>query len=1040
MQTTAQSYLDSIWRLLNSSAAREESYYEYLAVFLRRAFEHLGRPVEVIVLPRATVGGYPDLRVSASVSKAVGHIETKGPRGVNLDAIEYSEQLARYRGTFQNLILTDFLEFRLYRSGERVRTASLCRPASDTPLVPTPESISSTLELLDAFASFAVPEILTPSTLATELAKLTRFLREEIHTHLQAAQRLDAPLEQPDNLLGLYAEFRDYLLSGMSTEQFVDLYAQTVTYGLFAARVFYRGHFTRASAFLHLPPTIGILRELFRFSLWGAEMPSSLRYVVDDICAVLDAANVHSITGWVGGDSETADPIYYFYETFLQAYDPEERAQRGVYYTPPSLVSYIVTSVNEILKNVFSMTHGLASEHVTLLDPAAGTLTFLAKAADLALDEFIAAFGTGGSAAFASSHILKDFYAFELQVAPYVIGHLKLPLLLQRRTGLRLRFDQRPQFFLTNTLEVADTRQSTFPGLASLSAESYKANIIKNRQRILAIVGNPPYFARSWNNAPWITQLIQTYYQVDGQKIDEVNTKWLRDDYVKFIRFAQWKIEQVGEGVLGFVTNHGFLDNPTFRGMRKALLDSFDQLYVLDLHGYYKEKPPAGLKDDNVFDILRGVSISLFIKKPGLQRGSWHSELWGDRPSKLEWLSQHSLSTTQWQQMEPRAPLYLLKPLDADLESRYMSFPSLPDIFPTKNVGIVSSRDALVVSPSKEELCKRLSLLRDVHVSDDRIRRDFAVKDSDRWKLSDARSRLRADDTEMPAVIPICYRPFDFQWILYEDYMLERSRRALMGNMLRGTNLGLLSARGNKSERMDHAFCTRLVTEAKCGESTTQSYLFPLYLYRSDPIGGLFAGQSTEAPEPNLAPVFLATLQRYYGRRPSPEEILGHAYAILYSPTYRATYTPWLKRLFPRIPFPTVPELFDASSQLGQRLVELHTLESPEVDTPTVTLVGDGLPQVDKVNWDGPSCTLHISNTHRFLPVPQEVWEYRIGGYRVLSRWLEARRGRALGLSDIRHFCRTATALRITIDLEEDLDASFNNLCADTIPFESAPE
>jgi predicted helicase len=520
------------------------------------------------------------------------------------------------------------------------------------------EKESEFVELLQKFFLFSLPKVYDAKTLAAELAKRTRFLKDEIVIH----QLEEEESTKKGHILGFYEAFRQYLIRGLSKEEFADLYSQTITYGLFVARTRSENSFNRKLAYDNIPHTIGILRDVFNFISFE-DLPPQMEWIVDDISEVLAVTDVKHILHQYFHEGKGRDPIVHFYETFLAEYDPKMRETRGVYYTPEPVVSYIVRCLHKILTEHFNRQDGFASATVTVLDPAAGTLTFLADASKLAVEEFISKYGEGGKENLIREHILKHFYAFELMMAPYAVGHLKMSFFLEE-LGYKLLKDDRFKLYLTNTLEMEELAQTELPGMVSLSEESHSAGKVKKEQPILVILGNPPYSGMSANKGRWIDDLLKKgytradgskdggYYQVDGKPLGEKNPKWLQDDYVKFIRFAQWKIDQAGEGVLGFITNHSYLDNPTFRGMRQSLMSSFDEIHILDLHGntLKKEKCPDGSKDENVFDIKQGVAIALFIKKKGnppispLEKGGkegfdskvYHSEIWGLRERKYD--------------------------------------------------------------------------------------------------------------------------------------------------------------------------------------------------------------------------------------------------------------------------------------------------------------------------------------------------------------------------------------------------------------------
>jgi hypothetical protein len=558
-------YFKELTAVARQGDAREESFYPALARMLEQAAQVTGRNhVRVTTQPAPTDAGNPDFRLWNGADRIIGYIEAKKPAEERLGIIEESEQIRRYRATFPNLMLTNFLEFRLYRDGKRVETVPAARPLVLNTLktVPPVEKPDELAALLDRFFSFALPKTFTAESLAVELAKRTRFLRDVLD------QQLRREKDAPGMLTGFFEAFQTYLIGSMSLEDFADLFAQTITYGLFAARTRAGENFSRRDAFDNIPHTIGVLRDLFRFISFG-DPPEQIAWCVDDIAEVLAVADAPGILDRYYHDGKGSDPIVHFYETFLAQYDPAERERRGVYYTPEPVVGYIVRSLHGILKSAFGRIDGLATDGVTLLDPAAGTMTFMARAAQQAVDEFETKYGSGGREDFIRRHIMGNFFAFELMMAPYAVGHLKMGFFLEE-LGHRLANDERMPFYLTNTLDTDELEESHLPGYSALAEESRLAGIIKKQTPILVILGNPPYSGISTNTGEWITRLIEDYKQVDGKHFGE-KKHWLQDDYVKFLRFAQWKIDQAGCGVVGMITNHSYLDNLTFRGMRQSL-------------------------------------------------------------------------------------------------------------------------------------------------------------------------------------------------------------------------------------------------------------------------------------------------------------------------------------------------------------------------------------------------------------------------------------------------------------------------------------
>jgi len=1028
-----KTYIKEVFKVSQRGDAREESYYTALASLMENFAQSINRrKTQVTVQPKKTEAGNPDFRIWDGKQHIVGYIEAKRPEEEDLDKIEESEQLKRYCSTFANVILTNFFEFRLYRNGELIDKVQIGRPliAKQLKLVPPVENKDKFFDLLNKFFSFLLPRTYTPRTLAEALASRTHYLREQVVLELGTKN---------GKLLGFYEAFQQYLIAGLTKEDFADMYAQTITYGLFAASTRCKDEFNRRLAFDNIPRTIGILRDVFRFV--SLEEPNEqLSWVIDDIVNVLAVADVKKLLHRYFIEGRGADPVVHFYETFLAQYDPQERELRGVYYTPEDVVSYIVRSLNVILKEHFEMSDGFASDSVTVLDPAAGTLTFLAEAARTAVNEFSVSYGTGGRKDLIKNHILKNFYAFELMMAPYAVGHLKMGFLLEE-LGYRLEEADRFNLYLTNTLELEELAQSTLPGMSSLSEESHAAGKVKKEQPILVILGNPPYSGhsanRSWKTEngkkvmTFIGRLIKDYYQVDGHPLDEKNPKWLQDDYVKFIRFAQWKIDEAGEGVLGFITNHSYLDNPTFRGMRQSLMNSFNHIYILDLHGNSKkkEKCPDGSKDENVFDIQQGVAIILAVKKSGLNRRISHSDAWGLREDKYTWLRKNDITTTKWKGLTPKSDFYFFIHRDEKLLARYQKYPKVTDIFPVNSVGVVTSRDKFVIDADKAKLKNRIRIFQNDDITDSSVKQAFDLKDKANWKVKDARRKVREQNNWERQIIPILYRPFDRQWIFYNDVVIERTRKDIMRHMMR-ENVGLCIGRAGQVVGLEKpwniVFCADCITDLNLfyrGGNVT----FPLYLYPAEDLYNNNQAK-TYKRQVNIEQGVFEVLQKEYGKSPKPKQIFYYIYAVLYSNIYRQKYAEFLKTDFPRVPFCADYDLFCAMGKLGKQLVELHLTKSANPDKPVAKFEGKGDNLVESVKYDVKKSLVFINNKQYFGPVSKDVWEYQIGGYQVMDKWLKDRKGKRLSLGDIKHYCRIATAIRETITVQKKIDEIYTNI------------
>ncbi|MFH1902944.1 MAG: type ISP restriction/modification enzyme [Candidatus Omnitrophota bacterium] len=1067
-------YLKQVFEVAKRGDATEVSFYSTLAEMLQNyAKANAKNKIQITTLPKQTEAGNPDFRIWDGKQQIVGYIEAKDPSIEDLDRIENTPQLKRYRDTFPNLILTNFFEFRLYRDGTLINKVQIGRPfiLRELNRIPPPEKEDEFKQLLEKFLVFSLPKISTAKSLAVELAKRTRFLKEEV----LALELKIHPSAVPDSvgedsgryayasgLEGFYEAFQKYLINGLTRQEFIDLYAQTITYGLFAARTRSGNTFNRKLAYDNIPHTIGILRDVFRFISLG-ELPQQMEWIIDDISEVLAATDVNKILHQYFHEGKGKDPIIHFYETFLAEYDPKTREKRGVYYTPEPVVSYIVRSIQQILKKDFGRKDGLANENVTVLDPAAGTLTFLAEAAKLAVEEYVHKYGEGGKGKFIKEHILKNYYAFELMMAPYAIGHLKMSFLLEE-LGYTLKGDDRFNLYLTNTLEMEELSQSNLPGMASLSEESRLAGKVKKEIPILVVMGNPPYSVSSANKSKFINgyfekkdgkdkkgkeRKLNIYVRgiLDDYKEDvkdETNISPLSDDYIKFIRFAQWKIDQAGVGVIGMITNNSYLSGLIHRGMRKKLMESFDKIYLLNLHGNSRigEKCPDNSKDENVFDIMQGVSIALFVKTPQItspprgegkgEGGVFYHDLYGLREQKYDFLKKGQVKTTKWTELQPTEPYYFFVEKDFTGQAQYDKFVSIPEIFKIYSSGVKTHRDHFVVGFTENEVKQKIrTFVSDL--PDDLIAQGLQLKNTRDWNLKNAREAAKGSNWNK-YIRSYSYRPFDIRQICYLPALLERGcdRLDLMQHFFQ-ENVGLVVSRQFSGHKFFTCFCTQTITDIS-SQPFAPFYVFPLYLY-PDVSDRKLPGHQESEKKPNLKPEFRESLTETFGHQPTPEEVFYYIYAVLYSNTYRLKYAEFLKIDFPRIPFTLDYRLFQKMGILGNQLIDLHLLKSPELDPPIAKFEGEGDFRVEKVRYEEKrdcradrarnDSRVYINKGQYFAGIPKEVWEYRVGGYQVCDKWLKDRKGRALSLEDIKHYCAIVTALQKTIEIQKEIDALY---------------
>ena len=1024
-------YLANLFKTFNKGDAREESYYKHLDSFLREFSEaKSSKKIDVTILPKKTEAGNPDFRVWDGRQKITGYIEAKD-LGVNLDHAEDSEQLKRYLNTFPNVILTNYTEFRLYRDGKKVDQISIARPFIIKKLSTTPpiENEGKFFELIERFLDFSLPKSFTAKTLAVELAKRTKFLKDEIVT-----EELKIGTE---SIHAFYEAFNQFLIAGITEEEFADLYSQTISYGLFAARLRAEKDFNRKLAFSYIPKSIGILRDIFKF-ISMEDLPQQMEIIIDDIAEVLSVADAKKILEHYYHEGKGSDPVLHFYETFLSVYDPATREKRGVYYTPEPVVSFIVRSLHQILKDKFNYADGLASKDVTLLDPAGGTLSFLAKAIEITVAEVKNKYGTGAVSAFIREYLLENYHAFELMMAPYAIGHMKMSFLLEE-LGYRMKDEERIKYYLTNTLEMKELDDSKLPGMSSLSHESHEAGKVKKDVPILVILGNPPYSGHSSNTGEWISEVIKEYYQVDGKPLGEKNSKWLQDDYVKFIRFSQWKIDQAGEGVVGFITNHSYLDNPTFRGMRQSLMNSFDEIYILDLHGNStkKEKTPDGSKDENVFDIQQGVAIVFFIKyKNGKKKQVYHQEIFGLREEKYNWLIKYNIKKVKWQKAVPYPEFYLFKPTDNNLANHYYSFYKLTEIFPINNVGIVTARDELTIDFEKSKLWNRIKNF--VSLDTELARKSYHLgPDARDWKVEFAQKDLKDSGLSKEHLISILYRPFDLRYTYFTGKSRGfhcRPRDETMRHMLK-KNVSLCVGRQSSvigSDIYDIVFISENIVDFNLFRRGGE-IVCPLYIYHEPKEKKklqfiqmmMFEPEAEyQVREPNISLSLFSDLKTKFKKEVTPEEIFYYLYAVLYSNVYRTKYAKFLRSDFPRIPFTKSYKLFIKIGNLGKQLSELHLLKSIELNKAITKLSCDGSNKVDQLKYENRK--VWINKEQFFDKVSEEVWNYQIGGYQVCEKWLKDRKGRDLSFEEIQTYSKIVTALAKTIELQKEIDKNYS--------------
>ena len=886
----------------------------------------------------------------------------------------------------------------------------------------------------------------------------------------------------------LFALFKQELVSDLTVPQFADLFAQTLSYSLFAAYFIYpdpprfqRQHATSAAA--HTSP---FLQEFFAI-IAGPELDDEpFTGYVDELVRSLTEINTQEALAGSVQHGYQQDLLSCFYEKFLEHYDPRLRELRGVYYTPEPVVSYIVRSVDVVLRSHFNSQDGLADTRVTLLDPACGPGIFLQQVIKHIRAEFRKAGHADRWLDYVRAHLLPHLFGFELLMAPYVIAHLKLAMQLaaldlpepERRTwAYKFEKGERLNIYLANALEAGFSDESTVDMVREGAADDVGRGLLRSPSSqkvpasepfsacspVMVILGNPPYAGHSANKGRWINTLLETYKADCPELKKPGQAKWLSDDYVKFIRLAQWHIEQAGQGILALITNHSYLDNPTFRGMRRSLLQGFDDMYILDLHGNSKKKEqaPGGSMDENIFDIQQGVAISIFVKwrnAPAPGATVHHSDLWGLREvyrldalgysaltgGKYSWLAQHNLASTHWTNLNPQPPFYLFASQDSSYLAEYQAGWHLPDIFRPNGdpaPGIVTCHDQFAISWTKAEVFSKVERFLATKTEDE-ARRLFRLCSQDQWQYAGAKSEL-ANGTWRQEITEILYRPFDWRWTVFNRHVAVHRRERVMRHMLCGDNIGLTIGRAGQvidQHEWDIVFCTRFITEFNLYRRGGNN-LFPLYASPPSPSPSLMErGPGGEAPgdrRANLAAGFISEfalrlgmawvgdgrgdLQQTFG----PEDVFAYIYAVLYSPAYRKRYAPFLKIDFPRLPLTSNKAIFRALCALGDRLIGLHLMERHLSQITSFPIPGNNIVESVRYTALGEHTArgrVWINTGQYFDDVPLEAWNFSIGGYQICMKWLKDRKGRKLSDEELMHYQQIVAILVETASLMHEID------------------
>ncbi len=1022
-------YIGELNQQYKTGLAREHSYRPALKDYMQSLLPKMVVTNE----PAHFECGAPDYIISREKDHLpVFFVEAKDINDSDLDGRNkngHKEQFDRYKQALDYIIFTDYLDFHLYEHGEPVENVRIAEVRGDK-IVSIPEAEDKFVGMIQHLGGSAIQRITSASKLAKLMAGKARLLANIIET----AMNDETQSYENDNLHGQYNAFKDVLIQELKISDFADIYAQTIAYGMFAARLHddTPEDFSREEAAKLIPKTNPFLRQIFN-NLAGNDLDERIAWVVDDLVTVFQATNIQNIMKTYVQDKRHHDPMIHFYEDFLSEYNPKLRKSKGVWYTPQPVVGFIVRAVDEILQKEFGLADGLADysmierevaveqsrdkrtsdgmkhekrrfHRVQILDPATGTGTFLAEVVNQIYDRYRDQQGIWQQ--YVEQHLLPRLNGFEILMASYAVAHIKLDMLLSE-TGYQHKTDKRLHVYLTNSLEESNNEPRTLFA-QWLSREATEANVIKRDYPVMVVIGNPPYNGESQNKGKWIMSLMEDYKKEPGgkQPLDERNPKWLNDDYVKFIRLAQYYIEKKGEGIIGFINPHGYLDNPTFRGMRWNLLKTFDKIYTIDLHGNGKKKEtcPDGSKDENVFDIMQGVSINLFVKtgKKGKDELGkvYHKDLYGLRQQKYDFLDGTTLENVGYEEMKPMAPMYFFVPKDFEMEEEYNKGVKVNELFNIFNVGVVTSNDATLVN-------------------------------SDANTLRNNVEKINTKGYNKSLECKFAYRALDNRILYYDEGLIERARKDIMEHLLTPGNIAMVVGKQCVDD-WKYAFITDSVTNfnyiATAGRLGA-GYVFPLYLYKEN------MGQEERivnfnkelydkiAKGLNYLPcyddnVLIDPISDYNGVL-YPQDLFDYIYAVLHSPSYRERYKEFLKIDFPRIPYPTDWEKFRDLVELGEELRLLHLMEDLPSKT-GVTFPVAGSLQVDCYRWV--NNRVYINAEQYFDCVPESAWQFYIGGYQPAQKWLKDRKGMTLSFEDVKHYGRIIYVLQQTERIMQEID------------------
>lgn len=1007
-------YISDIDQQYQTGIAREHSYRPALKDLLQSLLTNM-----IVTNEPAHIDcGAPDFIISRKKDHLpVFFVEAKDVGDTDLDGRnkkQHKEQFDRYKQALDHIIFTDYLDFHLYENGEFVDSVRIAEIRGNK-IFGIFEAEEKFIGMIHHLGTSGIQRITSAPRLAKLMAGKARLLANII----EQAMNDETQSYDNDNLQGQYNAFKDVLIQDLKKEDFADIYAQTIAYGLFAARLHddTPEDFSREEAARLIPKTNPFLRQIFN-NLAGNDLDERISWVVDDLVLVFQATNLQKLMDSYKRNKLHHDPMIHFYEDFLSEYNPKLRKSKGVWYTPQPVVSFIVRAVDEILQKEFSLADGLADysmverdvaveqsrdrrtidgmkhmkqrfHRVQILDPATGTGTFLAEVVNQIYDRYRNNQGIWQQ--YVEQHLLPRLNGFEILMASYAVAHLKIDMLLSE-TGYQHKSDKRLHIYLTNSLEESNNEPRTLFA-QWLSREATEANDIKRDRPVMVMIGNPPYSISSQNNGSWITNLTALY----KKDLNERNIQPLSDDYIKFIRLGQYYVEKNGEGILSYISNNGFIDGTTHRQMRLSLMQVFDDIYIIDLHGNSRkhEIAPDGSIDENVFDIMQGVSINIFVKSGGKAKGKYanvyHHSLYGTREDKYSFLNRASLATIPFKKLKPVEPYFFFSPKDFSVQGEYERGFKIDELMPNNCIGVATGNDNTLVRISEDEFN-----------SMNMTNTDYIQKYS--------------------------YRPFDERYIYYDTSIVQRARERIMRHMKKD-NISLLCTSKNRQLSTLYFSVSHNISDRHYLDSSSDSMsVFPLYLYSSnmgieDRTVNFNTGLYVKIAEGlNFYPSFdkrVGDSTRGYDGVLTPQDLFDYIFAILHSPSYRERYKEFLKISFPRIPYPKDKQKFHVLVEMGTKLRMLHLMQNLPSQT-GISFPESGSLRIDRLQWQ--NNRVYINAEQYFEGVSELAWNFFIGGYQPAQKWLKDRKGRTLNFNDILHYGRIIYVLEQIDKIMKEID------------------